>query len=175
MRTSTRFPAPAAIWLPVLLLAAFAAAAIVFAPARARAADDDKDWKVLGECKIEKGKQASGDKPKRGEKDKDKESAGGTTGTIDVSAAEGLVKRIKFEVRGAEVVFKKLTVTYESGDPEEIEVRDEKVRNRGRTRTIDLKGGNRAIKKVLLSYKAEKTDNAKEGDVDARIILMGHK
>lgn len=78
----------------------------------------------MGECKIEKGKQASGEKPKRGDKDKDKESAGGTTGTIDVSAAEGLVKGLKFEVRGAEVEFKKITVTYESGDPEEIEVRE---------------------------------------------------
>lgn len=49
------------------------------------------------------------------------------------------------------------------------------MRNRGRTRAIDLKGGNRAIKKVLLSYKAEKTDAAKEGDRDPRIILLGHK
>ena len=75
----------------------------------------------------------------------------------------------------AEVEFKKITVTYESGDPEEIEVRDEKVRNRGRTREINLKGGNRAIKKVLMSYKAEKTDNAKDSDRDALIILLGHK
>jgi hypothetical protein len=164
--------------IPRIVLTAFAAAALLLAPARARAADDDKDWKVLGECKIEKAKQGNSDKPKRGEKDRDKEAAGaagGAAGTIDVSAAEGLVKRIKFEVRGAEVEFKKITITYESGDPEEIEVREEKVRNRGRTRTIDLKGGNRAIKKVLLSYKAEKTDAAKEGDRDARIILLGHK
>jgi hypothetical protein len=121
------------------------AAALAYAPAPARAADDDKDWKVLGETKIKDAKDAAsgaGKDRKRGDDKKDdkkKAEAGTAAGEIDVSAAEGLVKRIKFEVRGAEVEFKKITVTYESGDPEEIEVRDEKVRNRGRTRTIDLK------------------------------------
>ena len=181
MRTSTR-SACAAVLPLITLAAAFAAAMLAFAPAPAWAADaaaDDKDWKVLGEAKIKDAKDAAsggseGGKRKRGDGEK-KAEAGATAGEIDVSAAEGLVKRIKFEVRGAEVEFKKITVTYESGDPEEVEVRDEKVRNRGRTRTIDLKGGNRAIKKVLLSYKAKKTDEAKENDRDARIILLGHK
>jgi hypothetical protein len=177
---------------PVIVFAAFATA-LVFAPARARAADDDKDWKVLGDMKIVDAKDAAasgaardrkrgdGDKKKdRGKKDDrdkkdddDKAEAGTAAGDIDVVPA--LVKRIKFEVRGAEVEFKKITVTYESGDPEEIEVREEKVRNRGRTREINLKGGNRAIKKVLVSYKAEKTDNAKDSNRDALIILLGHK
>ena len=115
------------------------------APVRA---DDEKDWKVLGDAKIER---------KSG------------SAKIDVGGEEGLVKRIKFEVRGADVEFKKVTVTYESGDPEEIDIRDE-VRRGGKTRAIDLKGGNRAIKKVLIAFKVDK-----DTDRDALIVLMGTK
>ena len=184
MRTPTRSVAvrTMAVSSPSLIVLAAFADATAFAPAPARAADDDKDWKVMGEMKIKDAKDAAsaggGAKDrKRGEgakKDGDKKAEAGTAaGEIDVAPA--LVKRIKFEVRGAEVVFKKITVAYESGDPEEVEVREEKVRNRGRTREINLKGGNRAIKKVLVSYKAEKTDNAKDSDRDSLIVLLGHK
>ena len=185
MRTPTPSARSMALSLPLTVLAAFAIA-LAFAPAAARGAEeDDKNWTILGDTSIKDAKDAAkgdgGKKDgKRGDKDGDKKrkgektaEAGTAAGEIDVRAA--LVKRIKFEVRGAEVEFKKVTVTYESGDPEEIEIREEKVRNRGRTRTIDLKGGNRAIKKVLVSYKAEKTDNAKDSDRDSKIILLGHK
>lgn len=199
MRTTTRSIAvrsmPDSV-LPVIVFAAFVMA-LALSPARARAADDDKDWKILGDMKIvdakdaaasgaardrkrgdndknkDDGKKDRGKKDDGDKKDDDKAEPGTTAGKIDVTPA--LVKRIKFEVRGAEVEFKKITVTYESGDPEEIEVREEKVRNRGRTREINLKGGNRAIKNVLVSYKAEKTDNAKDSDRDALIVLLGHK
>ena len=130
----------------ILLMAGVAVLAI--APSRASAADDDKDWKVLGDAQIEKK---------------------GGTATIDVGGEEGLVKRIKFEVRGTDVEFKKVTITYENGDPEEVDVRD-KVRRGGKSRAIDLKGGNRVIKKVLIAFKVDK-----DADRDARIVLMGHK
>lgn len=196
MRTPTRSMAVLSLPLLSLIVLAFAVA-LAFAPARARAAEDDKDWKVLGEMKLKDVKDAASakdagggakDRKKDGDKKKDgakkdgadkkdggdkKAEAGTAAGEIDVVPT--LVKRIKFEVRGAEVTFKKITVTYESGDPEEIEVREEKVRNRGRTRDINLKGGNRAIKKVLVSYLAEKTDNAKDSDRDSLIVLLGHK
>ena len=112
------------------------------------AADDDKDWKVMGDAEIQR---------KSG------------SAQIEVGAAEGLVKRIKFEVRGADVEFKKVTISYENGDPEEIDIRDT-VRRGGRSRAIDLKGGNRVIKKVLIAFKTDK-----DADRDARIVLMGHK
>ena len=196
MRTPPR--SVAVSLLPLSVLAAFVIA-LAFAPAPARAAaGDDKDWKIMGEMKIKDAKDAGGgaregkdrkrgdgdkkdgakkkegDKKDGDKKDGEKKAEAGTAeGVIDVVPV--LVKRIKFEVRGAEVEFKKITVTYESGDPEEIEVREEKVRNRGRTRDINLKGGNRAIKNVLVSYKAEKTDNAKDSDRDALIILLGRR
>ncbi len=113
-----------------------------------RGAEDDKDWKVMGDAEI---KKKSG------------------SATIEVGSAEGLAKRIKFEVRGTDVEFKKVTVTYENGDPEEVDIRDT-VRRGGKTRAIDLKGGNRVIKKVLIAFKTDK-----DADRDARIVLMGHK
>ena len=114
----------------------------------ARGADDDKDWKVLGDAKIER---------KSG------------TAQIDVGGEEGLSKRIKFEVRGTDVEFKKVTVSYANGDPEEVDVRD-KVRRGGKTRAINLKGGNRVIKKVLVAFTLDK-----DADRDARIVLLGSK
>src|SRR3954468_19671256 len=122
---------------------------LAVSPARAMAADDDdKEWKVLGDAQIEKK---------------------GGTAEIKVGGEEGLVKRIKFEVRGTDVEFKKVTVSYENGDPEEIEVRD-KVRRGGKSRAFDLKGGNRVIKKIIVAFKVDK-----DADRDARIVLMGHK
>jgi hypothetical protein len=130
-----------------LIVLAFGTFALLVLATPARA-DDEKDWKVMGDAKIER---------KSG------------SAKIDVGGEEGLVKRIKFEVRGADVEFKKVTVTYESGDPEEIDIRDE-VRRGGKTRAIDLKGGNRVIKKVLIAFKVDK-----DTDKDALIVLMGSK
>ena len=133
--------------ITAMLMAALTVLAL--APARAVAADDaDKDWKVLGDAQIEKK---------------------GGTAEIKVGGEEGLVKRIKFEVRGTDVEFKKVTITYENGDPEQVDIRD-KVRRGGKSRAIDLKGGNRVIKKVLIAFKLDK-----DADRDARIVLMGHK
>jgi hypothetical protein len=136
--------------VPITMALMISLAVLAFASTRAlaRGADDDADWKVMGDAEIERK---------------------GGTAQIEVGAEEGLAKRIKFEVRGTDVEFKKVTVTYENGDPEEIDVRD-KVRRGGRTRPIDLKGGNRVIKKVLIAFKVDK-----DADRDARIILLGHK
>jgi hypothetical protein len=119
----------------------------VFVSARALGDDVDKDWKILGEAKISRGQAEE----------------------IKVGGDEGAFKRIKLEVRGADVEFKNVTVVYESGDPEEVDVRDE-VKRGSQTRPIDLKGGRRAIKKVLLAIKVDK-----DTDRDARIVLMGSK
>jgi len=134
-------------WTAAIMLAL---AMLAFATARApaRTGDDDKDWKVLGDAQIQRNS--------------------GTT-QIDVGAEEGLARRIKFEVRGTDVEFKKVTVSYENGDPEEIDVRD-KVRRGGKTRAIDLKGGNRVIKRVMIAFKIDK-----DADRDSRIILLGTK
>ena len=105
----------------------------------------DDDWKLLGETKVEQ--RAEGDE-------------------IKVGADEGVFSRIKLEVRGADVEFKRVRVVYASGQDDDIEVRD-KVKKGGQTRPIDLKGAGRAIKKVVLIYKADR------GDRDARVVLFG--
>lgn len=147
--TTTPFARVSASLAMLAMLATLATLALSPTRALARGADeDDKDWKVMGDAEISRKSGAA---------------------TIEVGAAEGLAKRIKFEVRGTDVEFKKVTVTYENGDPEEVEIRD-KVRRGGKTRAIDLKGGNRVIKKVLIAFKVDK-----DADRDARIVLMGHK
>jgi hypothetical protein len=123
-------------------------ALVVFVTANVFAKDDDdKDWKVLGQAKVEKRADA---------------------GEIKVGGEEGVFKRIKLEVRGADVEFKKVTVVYASGADEQIDIRDE-VKRGSQTRPIDLKG-NRAIKKVLLVFKA-----TGDTDRDARVVLLGNK
>jgi hypothetical protein len=132
-----------------VLLALGALLVVAFVSLAALAKDDnDQDWKILGEAKL----------GSRGEVDE-----------IKVGGDEGGYKRIKLEVRGADVEFKKVTVVYENGDPEQIDVRD-KVTRGSQTRPIDLKGGRRAIKKVVLACKADK-----DTDRDARIVLLGSK
>jgi len=128
-----------------LVLVLFAAA-----PVRALADDKDidKDWKVLGQAKVDK----------RAEADE-----------IKVGSDEGVFKQIKFEVRGADVEFKKVTVVYSNDESEEVQVRN-KIKRGEQSRPIDLKGRNRSIKKVLLAYKT-----VSDGDADARVILLGHK
>jgi hypothetical protein len=105
------------------LLCAALTCALAFA-SFVQAADDDKDWKVLGDAKIER---------KSG------------TAKIDVGAEHGLARRIKFEVRDT-------------------------VRRGGRSRAINLKGGNRAIKRVVIAFKVDK-----DADRDALIVLLGAK
>jgi len=108
----------------------------------------DDDWKRLGTKEVQH----------RAERDE-----------IDVGADEGVFKALKFEVKAADLEIIKITVVYVSGDDEELNVR-EKVKKDGETRAIDLKGGKRAIKKVVLFYRTEKRE-----DRDARVILYGRR
>jgi len=141
IRVATRFTAAASLLTVGLLLVAVATA-----PRAAMAKDEvqDKDWQLLGEAKVEA----------RGETD-------------EIKVGTGVFKRIKLQVKGADVEFKKLTVVYENGDPEQVDLRD-KIKRGGETRAINLKGRNRAIKKVILAYKADKG-----ADRDAHVVLLG--
>jgi len=138
IRIATRSTAAASLLTVGLLLMAAAA------PRAAMAKDEDKDWQILGEAKVEA----------RGETD-------------EIKVGSGVFKRIKLQVKGADVEFKKLTVVYENGDPEQVELR-EKIKRGGETRAINLKGRNRAVKKVILAYKADKG-----ADRDAHVVLLG--
>jgi hypothetical protein len=128
-------------------------AVLSLAHARAVAADsakedDEKDWKVLGNAKLEK---------KSG------------TATIEVGSEGGAGQAN--QVRGP-----RHRRGVQEGDRDvrkrrsrEVEIRD-KVSRGEKTRAIDLEGGNRVIKKVVIAFKLDK-----DVDRDARIVLMGHK
>ena len=133
---------------PALFLALIAVLILFAAPSRAADKDVEKEWKILGEAKVEK--RAEGDE-------------------IKVGSDEGVYKQIKLEVRGADVEFKKVTVVYSNDENEEVKVRD-KIKRGEQSRPIDLKGRNRSIKKVLLVYKT-----VSGGEADARVVLLGHK
>jgi hypothetical protein len=105
------------------------------------------DWKQLGQTTV---KRVS-------EKDE-----------IVVGADEGKFRKIKLEVHGADVEIIKLTVTYGDGDKDnDINVKD-KIKDGKETRAIDLEGGERVIRKVVLFYKTDADENRK-----ARVVLFG--
>lgn len=79
-------------------------------------------------------------------------------------------KSIKLKVTDAPIHLYDLEVFYEAGDNEHINVREE-LQKGSETRTIDLKGNNRALKKVVLTYKT--LPNVK--DEKANVELYGLK
>ena len=61
-------------------------------------------------------------------------------------------RRIKFAVTGADLNIQRLVITYESGVPDEIAVR-QSIPQGGESRQIDLKGaGTRRIRKIAFWY-----------------------
>jgi dihydrofolate reductase len=79
-------------------------------------------------------------------------------------------KSIKLKVTDAPINIEKVTVYYESGDAEELSVRNE-LKAGAETRVLDLKGNDRELKKVVFSYKT--LPNAKNDK--AHVELYGLK
>jgi hypothetical protein len=71
---------------------------------------------------------------------------------IPVTAAKGTFRRIKIRVRDNGVFFNDLDVTYASGAPDHIPIRY-LIPSGGESRTIDLRGGDRFIRSVSLTYR----------------------
>jgi hypothetical protein len=74
--------------------------------------------------------------------------------TIPVGRREGRFKAIRLEVSGNTVFMNDLKVVYANGQPDDIPVRSE-IRAGGQTRPLDLKGSDRAIREVNLTYRAK--------------------
>ena len=107
-----------------------ALAVVVMLIARPAIADD---WKLLGTRTVDRGI------------DRDE---------IQVTALRGAFHKLKLKVAGSPIEIKSLHVIYGNGDPDKLEVR-EHIRSGGETRSIDLRGGDRVIKKVIIWYKTE--------------------
>ncbi len=68
---------------------------------------------------------------------------------IEVGMKEGDFRKIQLRVKGNAVHIMDLKVIYANGAPDDIQVRSE-IKAGGQTRAIDLKGGDRFIKRVEL-------------------------
>lgn len=73
---------------------------------------------------------------------------------IQVGRQDGDFSAIKLVVKDNEVEFKNVTVVYGNGARDDVAVRN-RIRAGGETRAIDLKGGDRFIKRVELVYKSK--------------------
>lgn len=74
--------------------------------------------------------------------------------TIPVTAARGDFRRIQFRVKDHAIQILRLVVHYGNGNPDKIETR-EMIPAGGESRAIDLKGGDRIIKKIDFWYETK--------------------
>ena len=74
--------------------------------------------------------------------------------SIPVTVARGDFRRIKLTVRGSAVRFYRVEVIYGNGAPDLIEIRA-LIPAGGETRVIDLRGGERVIRRVDFWYEAK--------------------
>ncbi len=73
---------------------------------------------------------------------------------IQVGRKDGDFSKIKLRVKGNDVEFMDVNVVYGNGAKDDIRVRN-RIRAGGETRAIDLKGGDRFIKRVEFVYKSK--------------------
>jgi hypothetical protein len=71
---------------------------------------------------------------------------------IDVTAARGMFKKLKFTVKGQPIFLEKMIVHYGNGEEYNHPIRY-KIDAGSETREIDLPGNNRIIKKVVFWYE----------------------
>jgi len=72
--------------------------------------------------------------------------------TIRVGRREGRFKAIRLEARGNDVEMIDLKVIYANGEPDDIPVRS-LIRQGTRTRALDLRGRERAIREIVMVYQ----------------------
>jgi hypothetical protein len=73
---------------------------------------------------------------------------------IQVGRKDGDFSKIKIVVKGNDVEFKDVDVVYGNGQKDDIQIRN-RIKAGGETRAIDLKGGDRFIKRVEFVYKSK--------------------
>ena len=71
-----------------------------------------------------------------------------------MTAARGDFRRIQFRVKDHGIQMLRLVVHYGNGNPDKIETR-EMIPAGGQSRIIDLKGGDRVIKKIDFWYETK--------------------
>jgi hypothetical protein len=117
-----------AVFSTLLSIALFAPEAV----AQRRDRDRGQDWVQLG-CQ---------DVSFRG-RDRD---------TIRVGRREGRFRAIRLAARGNDIEMRRLTVVYANGNPDELDVQ-RVVRRGSKTEALDLKGRDRAIERIDMTYR----------------------
>ncbi|MFQ5738971.1 MAG: hypothetical protein ACE5JX_08135 [Acidobacteriota bacterium] len=79
---------------------------------------------------------------------------GGDHDVLMVTGSRGAFKKIKLRVKSNGIELRDLKVYFRNGKVQDVKVR-KFIRAGGETRSIDLNGGARVIRKVELSYKTE--------------------
>ncbi|MCK6684586.1 MAG: DUF2541 family protein [Thermoanaerobaculia bacterium] len=74
--------------------------------------------------------------------------------TVEVTASEGTFEAIKLRVQRHAVRFYRVTVIYGAGTSDDLELRDV-IPAGGESRVLDLRGGNRVIKRIEFAYEAK--------------------
>ncbi len=74
--------------------------------------------------------------------------------SIEVTASEGTFEAIQLRVKRSAVRFVSVTVVYGTGTSDDLEVRDV-IPAGGKSRALDLRGGNRVIKRINFVYEAK--------------------
>ncbi len=78
----------------------------------------------------------------------------GDKDVIKVGRKDGDFSKIKLRVRGNEVEFMDVDVVYANGQRDDIRIRN-RIKAGDETRAIDLKGGDRFIRRVEFVYKSK--------------------
>ncbi|MDO9381802.1 MAG: hypothetical protein Q7T86_02970 [Hyphomicrobiaceae bacterium] len=73
---------------------------------------------------------------------------------IQVGRKDGDFSKIKIVVKGNDVEFKDVDIVYGNGQKDDIQIRN-RIKAGGETRAVDLKGGDRFIKRVEFVYKSK--------------------
>jgi hypothetical protein len=73
--------------------------------------------------------------------------------SIDVGRREGRFKAIRLAARGNDVEMLDLKIVYANGEPDDIQVRS-LIRAGRETRPLDLRGGDRAIRRIDMVYRS---------------------
>ena len=72
--------------------------------------------------------------------------------TIRVGRRDGRFRAIRLAARGNDVEMRRLSVVYANGNPDELDVQ-RVVRSGSKTEALDLKGRDRAIQRIDMTYR----------------------
>lgn len=88
---------------------------------------------------------------------------------ISFNAKKDDFHALKFKVTNSAVNIDRMVVTYDNGEPDRIDVKQE-IKEGGESRVLDLKGGKRSLRKIEFWYDSKGFMNGK-----ADVTVFGRK